>query len=269
MREEHSGAVGSGACGAECVRQVPYALEHEEFLLYLQFLVDARSHAIVGAEALSRWMHPEKGLLMPGGYIAQMERERVVSRLDYYVLERTCRVLETLHGRGVQDFFLSCNFSRDTFADTEFLRRCGEIIGRHRFPRGMLVLEVTETGRSNETAAVYRNAAGLREHGVRVALDDYGAGYAGDADLYSRRFDLVKLDKSLTDAVGTPEGERRLSRVVSAGHRLGLTVLAEGAETARQVDKLTALGCDVIQGFYFYRPLPAREAVGYYLARAC
>lgn len=257
------------AAGAEYALQVRRALAHEEFLVYLQLCVDARSHAIVGAEALSRWMHPERGLLTPGGYIALMERERLVSWLDYYVLERVCRGLEKLYDMGVEDFFLSCNFSRDTFARADFPRRCREIADRYGFPRSMLVLELTEHGTANDTAAVYRNAGALREYGVRVALDDYGGGYAGFSDLCSLRFDIVKLDKSMTDALDTPEGARRLEEIIAAGHRMGLTVLAEGVETAEQAKRLAGLGCDMIQGFYFYRPLPAGEAVGRYLGRAC
>ena len=241
------------------------ALENEEFVLYLHFFVDARSHKIVGAEALSRWEHPEKGLLLPGRFIPLMEREKTVTELDYYVLERVCRFLESLYTRYAADFFISCNFSRNTFSSPDFAERFEKIIENYQFPRETLILELTESGIAHDAEIVYQNAVNMKKYGVSIALDDFGTGYSSFSDLQASRFDGLKLDKGLVENMCTEEGEIILQGIIDVGHRLGLTILAEGVETEVQVQKLVNMQCDVIQGFYFYKPLPLQEATKLYL----
>ena len=236
------------------------ALKNEEFVLYLHFFVDASTQKIVGAEALSRWNHPEKGLLTPGRYIPLMERENTVLQLDYYMLERVCAFLESLNRRRDTDFFISCNFSRNTFVTPSFVEECKKIIEKYRFPKEELILELTESGSVSDMDIIYQNAVQMKEYGVSIALDDFGSGCAAFSDLAKYRFDGLKLDASLTASLASGAGEAILSGVIKIGHELGMTVLAEGVETEEQFDKLKALGCDVIQGYYFYKPVPLMEA---------
>lgn len=241
------------------------ALEKEEFGLYLHFFVNAQTDEIVGAEALSRWNHPEKGLLTPGRYIPLMEKEKIISKLDFYMLERVCMVLEELYSQQAGDFFISCNFSRDTFTAPNFVENCIGIIQKYRFPREALILEVTENGLASDTSILYQNALRMKEYGTSIALDDFGSGCSDFFDLEKYHFDALKLDRGLIDALNTQEGQIILEGIIQIGHRLNMTILAEGVELPEQVQTLQQLNCDVIQGFYFYQPMPVYEAKKLYL----
>ena len=241
-------------------KDIGNAFEKEEFKLYIQFYVDTRNYQIVGGESLSRWEHPEKGFLMPGRFVSLMEREGIVARLDYYCMEKSCQFLEELHTQGVDHFFMSCNFSRKTFADENFTARCREIIGKFQCPRELLILEMTESISAKDTAQVRRNVIEMKEFGVRVILDDFGEGFTSFYDLQDYPIDGLKLDKSLIDHMETDKGRAILNSMIQVGHNLGLTILAEGVEMENQVHILKECGCDVIQGFHFHHPIPSRDA---------
>ena len=238
------------------------SLQQGDFLLYIQFFVDAHSFRIVGGEALSRWRHPRLGFLSPNRYIPLLEGDGRIRELDCCGLEQACGFLEALCRHPVQDFFLSCNFSRSTFAAPGFVERCTQIMDRYAFPRKLLILEVTETPHLDPEGArqMLRNIVALREYGVRVIFDDFGVGFSSFHDLQDYPMDGLKLDKELVDNMQTERGRILLNALVETGHRLGLTILAEGVEEDYQIETLQKLHCDVLQGFRFCVPLPAAEA---------
>lgn len=243
-------------------------LKNNEFEVYIHWFVEnKKSRKIVGGEALSRWNHPRRGLLMPSEYVPLMEKKHIVALLDYYIMEKVCQFLEVTDWQQSEDFFISCNFSRDTFAEPDFAERCAEILKRYQFSRKALVLELTETGSAHDKSGVYRNAEKIKEWGISVVLDDFGEGYTSFGDLQSNRFSGLKLDKNLIQNISTREGEIILSGIIEVGHRLGMTVIAEGVETEFQAEKLKDMHCDVIQGFYFHKPMPLREAADFYLTQ--
>lgn len=239
---------------------VDQALEDHAFTLYLQFYVDAYSSRIMGAEALSRWNHPQRGLLTPEAFIPLLEREGTISKLDYYCLKESCRFLDSLVGKGVDQFFISCNFSRETFAQADFAARCKAIMDSYRFPRELLIFELTESSFDRRTPQIIENMTELRAYGIRLALDDFGGGFTSFSDLQQYPLDGIKLDKSLIDNSMTKNGIAILRAMVQVGHELNLTILAEGVETDAQVQALRQIHCDVIQGFRFYAPIPEKEA---------
>lgn len=236
------------------------AFQEHEFRLYIQFYVDAQSHHVVGGEALSRWQHPRRGILTPGTFVPAMEKAKQISRLDYYSLREVCIFLEKLGYRGVQDFFLSCNFSRETFAAPDFVSRCMEIIDAYRFPRELLIFEITESDIDSDMSLIAQNIAALKAYGVSIALDDFGEGFTSFCDLQQYSVDGIKLDKSLVDNVLTCNGGAIVRAMIQVGHELGVTILAEGVETEEQAKALQEMHCDVIQGFHFHHPIPDWEA---------
>lgn len=240
--------------------RIDEAFSNREFQLYLQFYVDAHSFKIVGGEALARWNHPQKGVLMPGVFIPLMEREKMISRLDYYCLEEVCAFLQSLAEDDIDTFFISCNFSRETFASPDFAAQVRTILEPYTFPRELLILEITESAAVRDVAQIQQNTMALKEYGVRVALDDFGEGFTSFYDLQKYAIDGIKLDKGLVDHILTPCGASILKAMIQVGHELNLTILAEGVETDEQVRALQKIHCDVIQGFRFSRPLPQREA---------
>lgn len=239
---------------------IEQAFAKNEFQLYIQFYVDAHSFQTVGGEALSRWNHPQKGLLTPNFFVPLLEREKKISKLDYYCLRNVCSFLEGLFENKIETFFISCNFSRETFAAADFVDRCKEIINAYHFPRELLIFEITESVSTKNISQIQRNIIALKEYGIRIALDDFGEGFTSFYDLQKYPVDGIKLDKGLIDNITTQNGEAILKAMIQVGHELGVTILAEGVETDEQVQALQKLRCDVIQGFRFYFPLPDREA---------
>ena len=239
---------------------IEQAFVQKEFQLYIQFYVDAQTLKVVGGEALSRWKHPQKGILLPSVFIPLMEREKMISRLDYYCLKEVCFFLESLLKAGVDTFFVSCNFSGETFAAADFAQKVQEIMNGFTFPRELLILEITESVSVRNTAQIQQNIIALKKYGVRVALDDFGEGFTSFYDLQKYPIDGIKLDKGLVDHIMTPSGMTILKAMIQVGHELNMTILAEGVETDEQVRALQKIHCDVIQGFRFSHPLPQWEA---------
>lgn len=244
------------------------AFRNEEFVLYLHFFIDSKSSRINGAEALCHWLHPEKGDLPPARFISLMEREALIIQLDFYILEKVCRLLEELDRKGVQSFFISCNFSRKTFALPDFAERASAIIEKYTFVRGLLILELTENNMMKNNELTHRNILRMKEFGVSMALDDFGAGFSSFYDLMRYPTDILKLDKIFMQSLHTEEGRMIVKGIIDLGHALGMLVLCEGVEQEEQIACLRSLACDVIQGFYYYRPMPAEEACKLYLKQA-
>ena len=236
------------------------ALMNKEFQIYLQFYVEPDSGEIMGAEALSRWSHPARGFLTPEKYIPFMEQEGIVSKLDYDSLEQVCFFLEELHLLHINDFFVSCNFSRETLAASDFVERFCSIVQKYQFDKRVLILEVTESSNPAELSQMYENINTVRDYGVRIALDDFGEGFTSFYDLLQSSIDGLKLDKSLVRNAQSKKGKAILKAMIQVGHELGLTILAEGVEAQEQMEILKNLGCDVIQGYQYYYPIPLYDA---------
>lgn len=241
--------------------QIERGFENEEFLLYIQFYVTSKRHRIVGGEALSRWNHPEKGLLSPGRFVPLMEREGIIERLDYYSLNKVCAFLEKLRKLGIRDFFISCNFSRKTFSSENFVEQCREIMDKYQFDRELLIFELTESTMVKNEDVVRKNIKASKKMGIRIALDDFGEGFSSLFDIQEYSFDGLKLDKRLVDNIGHYPGDVILRGMARLGHDLGLTVLAEGVESDEQVYALQMMGCDVFQGYRFHYPAPEWEVL--------
>ncbi len=239
--------------------ELPRALERGEFLLYIQFYVDAGSLAVAGGEALARWQHPEKGFLTPWRFIPVFERADLIDRLDFYMLERCADFLDRLHGHVQTGFFLSCNLSRKTFAAEDFPDRCRRLLEGRRFARDLLVLELTG-GADADGDRIRRNARQMQDMGLRVLLDDFGKDLTSFAELAGFPADGVKLNRGLVAGAETPRGKALLDSIIRIGHDLDLAVLADGVENRAQSDILRRLCCDAMQGYAFFRPLPEWEA---------
>ncbi len=252
------------ACQEErqLLNEIDRGLEQGEFQLYLQFLVDANTFRIVGAEAMSRWQHPQKGLLPPARFIPALEQEGRLDRLDYFSLDKACAFLEEIEQNQVNDFFISCNFSRQTFSSIDFVEQCSSVMNQYQFTRNLLIMEVTESKDLNaaEQAQMLRNITSMRALGARVIFDDFGMGVSSFHDLNEYPMDGLKLDKCLVDNMWTSRGRIILNALVRTGHELGLTIFVEGIETEQQMKVFQELKCDIFQGFLFSVPLPEAYA---------
>lgn len=241
--------------------EIGRGFDNHEFVTYIQFCVDTATAKIVGGEALSRWQHPEKGVLSPARFIPFMEREGIISRMDFYNLEEVCKFLQDVAANGIKDFFISCNFSRKTYADPDFVKNCESIIEKYDFPRNMLVFEITESASEKNVDQINQNSVMIKELGIKILLDDFGEGFASFYDLHEYPIDGLKLDKALVDRYNTEKGNAILRGMTRMGHEMNLTVVVEGVESDEQVKELKDIKCDIIQGFRFHRPIPVSAAM--------
>ena len=235
------------------------AVEKGEFEPYLQFVVD-RAGTVVGAEAVSRWQNPEEGLLKPSKYIDLMIRAGTITELDLYMLRCACVQLQTWKREGRGTLWLSCNFTRQSIADEKILARVREIVEQYDFTRDCLVVELTEDSYAHDREAALRTIEGLHAMGLRIVLDDIGAGYSSLSDLSTYPIDGVKIDRSIVIESALPRARALLEGMIRLSHDMGIRVLCEGVEDKATCDAVLAAGCDFIQGFYFSRVLPGREA---------
>lgn len=234
------------------------AIQQGQFKMLLQFVVRPDG-SICGAEALSRWDHPQKGLLYPGSYIELMESEKTISELDFFILEESCRQLESWEKQG-KDLALSCNFARITIGQENFVSRLKKIVEPYRFDHSHLVLEITEDSLEGHKQNAFENISKCKAMGFRIALDDMGSGFTSFSDLRDYPIDVAKIDRSILLSAMNRQGNDLLRGMIALCHSLGMKVQCEGVETQAQLELLLQLGCDYLQGYYFYRALPQKEA---------
>ncbi|KNC90389.1 putative bifunctional diguanylate cyclase/phosphodiesterase [Trabulsiella odontotermitis] len=240
-------------------------LENDEFEVWYQPIVDARTQTMVIVEALVRWPRRPKGELKPDEFINIAETGGLIYSLGQFVLRRACQDLQPL-----DDLRLSVNISPAQFRDPGFEEKVAEVLADCRFPASRLQLEVTETYVLESPERARTAILNLKTLGTAVALDDFGTGYSSLGYLRRFSFDCVKIDKSLAGLVGDDEQASALVcgtiRVASA---LGMTVIAEGVETEKQLKLLRLAGCDLLQGFYFSEPMPIDSLLQLRQQRQC
>lgn len=234
-------------------------LEKNEFKMYLQFVVDNKTKKIVLAEALSRWDSREKGLIGPAKYIEKMESAGFISKHDFYMFELVCHQLEKWSNTEYKDITISCNFTRITLSEEDFIDKITTISQRYNFDKSKLAIEITEDAIEKDRETAMQNVRRCKELGFRVYLDDLGSGYTSLSNLCDYPVDIVKLDRDILLKTDTPRGKDLFSGIISLAHNLNMKVICEGVETEEQDLLVSASGCDYIQGWYYSKPLPLEE----------
>ncbi|PLC53101.1 hypothetical protein CR155_14980 [Pollutimonas nitritireducens] len=236
------------------------AMERQEFDLYYQAKVDAKSGGIIGAEALLRWHHPVRGLILPDAFIPAAERSGMIVQLGAWVLGEACRQLQAWHDQGYGDMSVAVNLSGLQFGHTGLVGAVRDALQRNNLEPRHLTLEVTETVAMRDADASILILRQLNDAGVRIAIDDFGTGYS--SLLYLKRLPAheLKIDRGFVrELPHNAEDAAIVSAILALGHTLNLLVVAEGVETIAQQRFLTALGCDSLQGYLFGRPLPSDQ----------
>lgn len=233
------------------------ALFKGEFDAHFQPKVDMRDGALIGCEALVRWNHPTRGLLMPGSFIPFFERNGSVVEVDLYIYELVCRTVREWLDRGMNVNPVSCNFSSLHFDSPDFPELAAAIADRHNVPHALLELEITESAIMRNPQIVCAQVLRLKERGFMIAIDDFGSGYSSLGQLQQLMADVLKLDRSFVrrGMFGTRE-RIVISNVIHMAGELGMQVICEGVENAKQAEMLIELGCYYAQGFYYAKPMP-------------
>lgn len=239
------------------IKNTVMSIRNGEFKVYLQPVVSAADGIIAGAEALTRWEHPSEGLLMPGRYIGLLTETGTIGELDFYVFGQVCGLLEKWRNTSLEDMYLSCNFTRVTIGTEDFAERIKKTAAAYSFDHSRLVIEITEDTMLKYAKTAIRNIKELVEEGFRFSLDDFGSGYTSFSDLRDYPFSMIKIDKDIILGGVTEEGSRLIRDLTAMCHDMGKGVICEGVETEEQLKLVSTAGADYVQGFYFYRPLPA------------
>lgn len=233
------------------------AVEEKQFKMYLQPKYSISQNRIVGAEALVRWIHPERGMIYPNVFIPVIEENGFIKMVDYYIWEEASRFIKRCTDIGIEDCPVSVNVSRHHLRDTEFVHVLMDDIKINQIDKKLLELEITETANDEQ---IGQAAMRLKLDGFTLLMDDFGSGYSSLNVLLETPFDVIKLDKKFMDnMMASDKGKLILEHMVSMARELGLGLLAEGVETKEQVDLLEKIGCDNVQGYYFARPMPQEE----------
>ncbi|WP_380170317.1 putative bifunctional diguanylate cyclase/phosphodiesterase [Kineococcus sp. DHX-1] len=246
----------------ELLGQLRGAMDEEQLLLHYQPKVSGDGGRLLGFEALVRWNHPVRGLLLPADFLPFVERTHLIHALTRWVLITALRQAATWRAQGLQTS-MAVNISAVSL-DTGLLGIVEEALALTRWRPADLVLEITETAIIHDPVGARATVARLRERGVRVAVDDFGAGSTSLVHLRGLAVHELKIDRQfVSELVAHPEDDVIVSSVIALAHKLGLAVVAEGVETVAAADRLCALGCDELQGFFFARPLPAEQAMAW------
>ena len=236
------------------------AVEKQEFVLHYQPRVDLRSGIIAGAEALLRWRHPERGIVPPGVFIPVLEQTALVGEVGAWVVQEASRQLAQWHARGWGALRVSVNVSPHQLNKPEFTAQVSRALSDAPVKPDQIELEITESALMKDPARVSDVLHEWKAIGARFAVDDFGTGYSSLSYLHLFPVDILKVDQSFVRRMIEDKHSIAIVRaVIALGHSLGLSVVAEGAETREQVDVLASEGCDEMQGYYFSRPLPADQ----------
>jgi EAL domain-containing protein (putative c-di-GMP-specific phosphodiesterase class I) len=239
------------------VADLRHAIDRDELVLYYQPQVDVPTGELVAVEALMRWPHPERGLLAPDEFIPLAEQTQLIRPLTRWAIGAALRQAMTWQAAGIA-VPISVNLSAHDVQDPRLPQVVAELLSLYGAPPQRLRLEITESSLLADPERAQENLAALRALGVRIAIDDFGTGYSSLSYLQRLPIDELKIDKSFVKCMATDAGARAIVRaVIDMANDLGLEVVAEGVEDRSTWQVLAALGCDVAQGYYFSRPLPA------------
>ncbi|MBQ8281887.1 MAG: bifunctional diguanylate cyclase/phosphodiesterase [Lachnospiraceae bacterium] len=244
----------------EIVGMMATALAEKQFVVYYQPQYNHSTGMLVGAEALVRWKHPERGLISPGIFIPIFEKNGFITKLDLFVFEQVCEFLRKCIDRKFPVVPISTNFSRHDIFQPDFVESLEKIRGKYDVPARLLRVEITESavmGSSQYTNEVVRK---LHQHGYIVEMDDFGSGYSSLNVLKDIELDVIKLDMLfLYEQTESNRGGTILSSIIRMAKWLGMPVIAEGVETVGQADFLRSIGCDYIQGYLYSKPVPEED----------
>lgn len=240
------------------------ALRRDELEMHYQPRLDLASGRIVGVEALVRWRHAERGLLAPSEFVPLAEQSGLIVPLGYWVLARALEDMQTLRSAGCAPLHMAVNLSFRQFQDSQLLSTLSRLISDRGIDASWLEFELTETAVMRRNDQVRHTMDALGHLGIRFSLDDFGTGFSSFVHLSSLPIALLKIDRSFVAGMDERAESRQLVKaMVSLAHNLQLEVVAEGVETAEQLEELRAYGCDQVQGFLVSRPLPLQPLMAY------
>lgn len=235
------------------------AILREEFILHYQPKVDIKTNKIIGAEALIRWEHPQKGLISPAQFIPLAEQSTMIIGIGNWVLHTACMQIKTWQNEGIPPIPISINLSTRQLDDPKLVQFLRETLFNTGVEGKWLELEITESMLIQDRDAVVHTLSSLRQLGVKISIDDFGTGYSSLSCIHQLPIDGLKIDQSFIRDIHSNTSSNLVSTIIEIGHSLHLYVVAEGVENMEQLDYLKRNGCDEWQGYLFSKPLPVLQ----------
>lgn len=236
------------------------ALEQGQFELYYQPKISFRTGAVMGAEALIRWHHPTKGFVPPSAFIPLAEQTGIITKIDEWGLRTACEQSVKWQQQGLPPVKISVNMSQAQFHCTDVVATVTDILKETGLDPKLLEIEVTETMAMQDIERTVNVLGRIRNMGVSISMDDFGSGYSSLSSLKTIPLDILKIDRSLVCDLDENDVSKQITgAIVDLGKAMQLVILAEGVETQAQCRFLTDIGCDLAQGYYYSKPVPADE----------
>ena len=242
---------------------VETAIEQDEFLVYLQPKFDINTEKIKGAEALIRWNYKNREMLAPYRFIPYFEKDGTIDKIDDLVLKKVCEAMDRWKKEGKPLYPVSVNLSRSRMYDENLIDKLTGIVDSYGVDHHLIDFELTESATYDNMERMLYVLRELRDRGFKISMDDFGTGYSSLSLLTQMPIDTLKIDKSFVDTIAGDDERNEdvilLRHIITLAKELGFVCLAEGAENRVQIDRLRDLGCEIIQGYYYSKPIPLGE----------
>ncbi|MFN1898341.1 putative bifunctional diguanylate cyclase/phosphodiesterase [Clostridioides difficile] len=239
---------------------IKIALVKNQFEVYYQPKFSLVTGEMIGSEALIRWNHPEHGFISPAVFIPIAEKSKLILKIGRFVFERVCNDLYEWKKQGKKIVPVSVNLSRVELYQPDIVKFINKTIKMYNLSSDFIEIEITETVAINELNILKNVLNELRTYGFSISMDDFGTGYSSISCLRDMPIDILKLDKSFLGGIEHDERSRNIAKsIVSLAKSLDLVVIIEGVESKEQAELMKQFGCDLVQGFYFARPMPAKN----------
>lgn len=236
------------------------AIHNKEFIVFLQPKYNVTGETLSGAEALVRWISPEKGFVSPGAFIPTFEKNGFIVKLDDYMITEVSKLLRKWLDAGKIPVPISVNISRVHFMDVNLAEHIKELVDKYNVPHSLIELELTESAFFDNKNVLLETVNRFRKYGFTVSMDDFGAGYSSLNSLKDLPLDVIKLDgEFFRNTENIERGQIVVKDTITLAKNLHMKIVAEGIETKEQVEFLQTIGCDLIQGFYFAKPMPVDQ----------
>ena len=244
--------------GLKILPDIERGLEEGEFTFFLQPKCSIQLDKIVGAEALVRWKHKTRGFISPGEFIPPMEKNGSITKLDFYVWESVCKKISEWKKAGVEPVPVSVNVSRIDIANLDVPKVFSELVDKYEIEPELIEIEITESAFVQDTLIIRSVIQKLREKGFTILIDDFGSGYSSLNMLKDVQADIIKMDIKFFDLnqANFEKGLNIIQSVIDMSHRIGLPIIAEGVETQDQIEILSGMGLNFVQGYFYHKPLP-------------
>jgi len=236
------------------------ALSKGEFVVYYQPKYELANDTIIGAEALVRWNHKEKGIISPGVFIPVFERNGFIVDLDFYVYEQVLKMQKHRLDMGKKVIPISMNVSRCHLSDTNFVDKLEAVVAKYKVPKQYIEMEITESIFSQEDSSAIALIYNLKEHGFTISMDDFGSAYSSLNLLRKVQIDTLKIDKVFIDSTEDVQRSQVIvEEIINMASKIHVKTICEGVETQSQRDFLKNAGCNMVQGYFYSKPLPYED----------